>query len=99
MRIYIYIIYDFKLHSLSSYKILSQSSTALQQCITGQRKLPLEFVSFVLQLFHFVVPEEISNVCNKISVDTVHVTRRGYNSIHIFVTIMNTFFYLGKIEI
>lgn len=45
------------------------------------------------------MPEEISNVCNKISVDTVHVTWGGYNSIHIFVTVMNTFLYLGKIEI
>lgn len=40
--------------------------------------------------------EEISNVCNKVSVDTVHVTWRGYNRVHIFVAIMNTFLYLGK---
>lgn len=62
------------------------------------KKLPLKFVSFVFQLFHLIVPEEISNVRNKISVDTVHVTWRGYNGIHIFVTIMNAFLYLGKIN-
>lgn len=37
-------------------------------------------------------------MCNKISIDTIHVTRRGYNGIHIFMTIVNTFFYLGKTE-
>lgn len=62
------------------------------------KKLPLKFVPFVLQLFHFIVCEEISNVRDKISIDTIHVTWRGYNSIHIFVTIMNAFFYLGKTE-
>lgn len=74
-------------------KVLWHFSSVFQS-----KKLPFKFISLVLQLFQFIVSKKISNMCNKISIDTIHVTRRGYNSIHIFVTIMNTFFYLGKTE-
>lgn len=94
---YIYI-YHFKPHSVLA--VLKNDPKAQQHFsnVLQGKKLPLKFVSFVLQLFHFIVREEISNVRNKISIDTIHVTWCGYNSIHIFVTIMNTFFYLGKIK-
>lgn len=98
MRIYIFYIIS-NSTALAVTKYYPKAQQHFSSVLQGKEKLPLEFVSFVLQLFHFVVPEEISNVCNKISIDTVHVTRRGYNSIHIFVTIMDTLFYLGKIEI
>lgn len=74
-------------------KALQHFSNVLQG-----KKLPFEFISLVLQLFHFIVREEISNICDKVNIDTIHITWCGYNSIHIFVAIMNTFFYLGKTE-
>ena len=95
--VYIYI-YNFKPHSVLA--VLKNDSKARQHfsSVLQDKTLPLKFVLFVLQLFHFIVREEISNVCDKISIDTIHVTWCGYNRIHIFVTIINTFFYLGKIE-
>lgn len=78
------------------YLSCSEKQSKSLQHFSGVLQLPLKFVSFVLQLFYFIVCEEVSNVHNKISIDTIHVTWCGYNSIHIFVAIMNTFFYLEK---
>lgn len=88
----------FKPHRVSSVQKNDLKARQHFSTVLRGKKLPLKFVSFVLQLFHFIMREEIGNVCNKVSVDTVHVTWCGYNRVHIFVAIMNTFLYLGKTD-
>lgn len=57
--------------------------------------LPFEFVFFVPYVIGLIVVKEISDPCRQVTVDAVHVARRGHDGTHVFVTVLDTLLHLN----